>query len=384
MSKRLHYIDWLRVLAVLLLFPFHTWRVFNANEAFYVKSAYVSQTINSILWFIDFWHMPLLFLLAGASTYFALRKRTGLQYAGERFVRLGVPLLFGWAVLVPPQTWYGGRFNSGYTASFLHYLTSGDWLVMNIQDGGDYFGGFGLGHLWFIMFLLFIALMALPLLLWWRSARGERAARGFSRFLGKPWSWPIVGFLLMITEGLPSPADDKSFFYFMTLFILGYAIMADDAFLESVKRHRWPALIVGSAIIVFRMITWEWHDSFADPSWQLALFNTLVMTAIWLILSGLLGIGQIHLDRPSKQLSYLAEASYPLYILHQTVIVVAAFYLVKLPSPWALQWLALLTVAVTVTFGLYEVVRRVGVLRFCFGMRPKREAVPEPGPTAAS
>mgnify|MGYP001025463243 FL=1 len=151
MSKRLHYIDWLRVLAVLLLFPFHTWRIFNAGDPFYVKSAYLSQTINSVIWFIDFWHMPLLFLLAGASTYFALRKRTGLQYAGERLLRLGVPLLFGWAVLIPPQTWYGARFNSGYTGSFFSYLTSGDWLVWNVQGGGDYYGGFGIGQLWFSM-----------------------------------------------------------------------------------------------------------------------------------------------------------------------------------------------------------------------------------------
>lgn len=385
MPKRLHYIDWLRVLAVLLLFPFHTWRVFNANDPFYVKSAYLSQTINSVIWFIDFWHMPLLFLLAGASTYFALRKRTGLQYAGERFLRLGVPLLFGWAVLIPPQTWYGGRFNSGYPESFLRYITSGDWLVFNIQNGGDYYGGFGIGQLWFILFLLFIALMALPLLLWWRSARGERGAERFSRFLAKPWSWPIVGFFLMIAEGLPSPVDDKSFFYFMALFILGYAIMADDAFLASAEEHRFPALIVGGALIVLRMVAWELHDSLADPSLQLAVFNTAVMTGVVLIVVGLLGTGRRYLDRPSKQLSYLAEASYPLYILHQTVIVVAAFYIVKLPGPWAVQWVALLAVVVAVTFGLYEVVRRVRVLRFCFGMRGKaRTATAGCGAAAAT
>jgi peptidoglycan/LPS O-acetylase OafA/YrhL len=370
MTRRLHYIDWLRVLAVLLLFPFHTWRVFNAGEAFYVKSPHLSGAVNSVLWFIDYWHMPLLFLLAGASTYFALRKRTAGQYAGERFTRLGVPLLFGWLVLIPPQTWYGARFNSGYTASFWHYLTSGDFLRWNIQGGGDYYGGFGLGQLWFIMFLLFIALMALPLLLWWRSERGERGAARFSRFLARPWSWPVVGAVLMIAEGLPSPIDDKSYFYFMALFILGYAIMADEALLVSAERHRVPALIVGTAIIVFRMATWEWHDSFADPSWQLALFNSGVLLGVWLILLGLLGVGKRLLDRPSRALSYLGEASYPLYILHQTVIVIAAYYLVSLPGPWAVQWLALLAVAVAGTFGIYELVRRVGILRFFFGMRP--------------
>ena len=41
-TPRVHYIDWLRVLAVLLLFPFHTLRVFN-YEPFYVKGAELSQ-----------------------------------------------------------------------------------------------------------------------------------------------------------------------------------------------------------------------------------------------------------------------------------------------------------------------------------------------------
>src|SRR5512134_1626183 len=71
MPRRLHYIDWLRVLAVLLLFPFHVSRVFNAGEPFYIKGPELSEALNLTLGFINQWHMPLLFLLAGASTYLA-------------------------------------------------------------------------------------------------------------------------------------------------------------------------------------------------------------------------------------------------------------------------------------------------------------------------
>ena len=124
-----------------------------------MKADQLSTTLNYVLGFISVWHMPLLFLLAGASTYFALRKRSSRQYVGERFTRLGVPFLFGvFLVLIPPQTWYGARFNSGYTGLVLalprRAATSSHW---NIQDGGDYYGGFGFGHLWFIFVLLFVA-----------------------------------------------------------------------------------------------------------------------------------------------------------------------------------------------------------------------------------
>ena len=145
-GARQHYIDWLRVLAVLLLFPFHASRVFNTDDPFYMKAAHLSGPVSDVLNFISVWHMPLLFVLAGASTFFALGKRSTGQYLRERRARLLVPFLFGIFVLIPPQTWYGGRFNSGYTPSFWHYLVSGDFLKWNIKDGGDYYGGFGIGH----------------------------------------------------------------------------------------------------------------------------------------------------------------------------------------------------------------------------------------------
>ena len=62
------------------------------------------MAVNYVLDFISVWHMPLLFLLAGASTYFALRKRSNRQYVGERVLRLVVPFVFGIFVLIPPQT----------------------------------------------------------------------------------------------------------------------------------------------------------------------------------------------------------------------------------------------------------------------------------------
>lgn len=100
-APRLHYIDWLRVLAVLLLFFFHTSRVFDAGDPFYIKSAQLSVPVGWLLGFIDRWHMPLLFFLAGASTYLSLGKRTGRQYAIERVQRLLVPLVFGIATVCP-------------------------------------------------------------------------------------------------------------------------------------------------------------------------------------------------------------------------------------------------------------------------------------------
>jgi glucans biosynthesis protein C len=365
-SPRVHYIDWLRVLAVLLLFPFHTLRVFN-YEAFYVKGAALSQTVNYVLGFISTWHMQLLFFLAGASTLYALRKRGGGGYLLERVKRLLVPFLFGFLVLIPPQTWYGGRVNSGYTGTFWHYLVSGDFLVFNIKDGGDYYGGFGIGHLWFILVLFLLSVVVLPLLLGGRRALGKRIYARISRFLSHPAAWLVSGAVIMICEGLPDPSGLKVLYY-LAFFLLGYLAMSTDAFPVQAERFRQPALVMGAALCLFWVLSGSFRDALPDPSWGRVVLGVLGGLGTWSMIIALVGYGRRHLNRTSPALAYLSEGSYPVYLLHQTVIVVVAFYLVGLPGPWPVQWVLLLAASVAATFALYEGIRRTPV-RVLFGMR---------------
>lgn len=370
MPKRIHYIDWLRVLAVLLLFPFHTLRVFDANDPFYVKSALTAMPITYLLGFIGRWHMPLLFLLAGASTFLAMRKRTGGRYVVERVKRLLLPFAFGVLVLIPPQTWVGGRYNAGYTGSLLSYLASGDFLAWSNNPGGDYYGGFGLGHLWFILWLLAISLVALPLALWSRTDRGSARMAAWARRLARPRWWVLPPVLIFVGEALPDLVG-KNPFYYLVFFVLGMVTIADDAFAEAAGRFGPAALTIGAVLSAWYVGTGSFRDALPDPSGLLTLVNYAGFLGTWLVIVGLLGVGKEWLDRPSRTLAYLAEASYPLYILHQTVIVLLAAVTVTLPLVWPAQWAVLLVASVALTFALYEAVRRVGALRFVFGMRPR-------------
>ena len=381
-ASRVVYIDWLRIFAVLLLFPFHTLRVFN-DEDFYVKALPVTEWVDGVLWFISIWHMPLLFLLAGCSTYLALHKRSSGQYALERTKRLLVPLVFGIFILIPPQTWYGARFNAGYAASFRHYLASGDFLRWNIQDGGDYYGGFGVGQLWFIMFLLIISMLVLPLLVWARRESGARRARALNRRLARP-AWWIAAVIVLFAARLIPEIPGGPLVYYLVLFVLGFLVMCDPRFIEAAERHRWTAVVAGAAISLACVI---WAPALLDafPSsghtLVLLLLKVVIEAATWLVLVGVLGLGKHYLGEPPRSsgtrrtLAYLAEGSYPVYILHQTVIVAMAFYLVSWSAPQPVLWAILLVASVAGTFTLYEIVRRVGTLRFLFGMKARSRVV---------
>ena len=105
-----HDLDWLRVFAVLLLLPFHSARVFDPFEAFYVHSVATSEPLFwSVIAFISLWQMQLLFVLAGAASWFAFGRRNAHEYRAERVKRLLVPLLFGLVVIVPIQSYLVGQ-----------------------------------------------------------------------------------------------------------------------------------------------------------------------------------------------------------------------------------------------------------------------------------
>jgi peptidoglycan/LPS O-acetylase OafA/YrhL len=340
------------------------------TDPFYVKSTELSTGLGWLLGFIDRWHMPLLFLLAGASTFLALRNRGVGTYLAERSKRLLIPFAIGLFLIVPPQTYVGATFNSGYKPSFWHYMISGDFLAWNIRDGGDYYGGFGIGHLWFVLWLFLVSLLALPLVAWMRGERGRAWAVRWAQRLSRPVWWLLPPLLIWLGDGLPDLAG-KNPFYYLVFFVLGLVTIADPSFRKRAEAWRWSAVATGAALTIAYTATGGWRDPLPDPSLARFASDYSGFLGTWLLIVGMIGLGSRYLDRPSPALSYLAEASYPLYILHQTVIVVIAAAIVTLPLVWPLQWAVLLAGSVAVTFALYEGARRFGPTRFALGMKKR-------------
>ena len=113
-------IDWLRVLATLLLFFIHPARIFYLWGPFYIKNDQLSAVASWISEFVNHWQMPLFFVLAGAASWFALRRRSGGQYVVERLKRLMIPFVFGFLVIVPPQLYFAARHQQpDYAESYL-------------------------------------------------------------------------------------------------------------------------------------------------------------------------------------------------------------------------------------------------------------------------
>ena len=158
---RKYYIDNLRWLAILMLFPFHTAQIWNGGEysGFYIWS-HTNDFMYAFSTFVYPWYMTLLFAISRMSLKFALQKRTPKQIIVERVNKLMIPFVFGVLVLVPIMTYVAEIFFNGYTGTYLNQYI----LFFTKQtDLTGYSGGFTPAHLWFLLYLFVISLIALLL-----------------------------------------------------------------------------------------------------------------------------------------------------------------------------------------------------------------------------
>ena len=372
MNTRRYDIDWLRIGAVLLLFPFHIARIFNLGEDFYVRDVVASKSLSYIVEFLNPWHMPLLFLLAGASTWFALSHRGAGGYVVERLKRLLVPFLFGFLVIVPPQSYLGLVSHGGVHDSFFAWLPS--FFHPNAADGGAYtLGGMTFGHLWFIMHLLVYSVLALPIVLFLRHRTGKRVIDWLAKLATRRGL--ILLFALALTVAIPVPdMYGGNPVYLGMFFLLGYVLTSDVRFERAIDRHKLAALLLGFipclGIAYFEVRGWPALSPLAASLVDFAHYLLIP----WFCLIATLGYGRRFLNFSNRFLKYAAQASYPVYLLHQTVIVAVGFFVVRWGVGAPVKFAAILAGSLIATFLIYDLLaRRLNVLRFLFGMKMLRQ-----------
>jgi hypothetical protein len=217
------------------------------------------------------------------------------------------------------------------------------------------------------------SIVALPLFLWLRSARGQAAvARGFAVF-----RYPGAIFLLIlplgVTDGLLPDFGGKNPFFYLLLFLYGYLLVTSEHLQWAVDRHRWWALALAllTSAVTLVAVALDLNPAKFSAA-DIALFFAR-MTAAWCWTIALLGLGSSYLTAsrlPGPLLGYAREASYPVYILHQTVIVAIAFVVVGWDISVAVKYVAILVAAAAGTLLIYEfLVRRISPVRFLFGMK---------------
>jgi uncharacterized protein (DUF2147 family)/fucose 4-O-acetylase-like acetyltransferase len=394
-------VDWLRVFATYLLFPFHAAMVFNPAPFYHVRNADLSMTMLAFAGFVSLWHMPLFFLLAGWSIVSSLRARGGAGFVRERFLRLGVPLLVGCVFLMPPIKYL--ELASGLDANYRGLFVSPALQegFRRVIPGGlpeaapfhetfreflptfyTHLDRFTWAHLWFVAYLFTFTLLYRPLFVW-IVARTRELRRVSALWIYAP-ILPLALVQLVLRPywpGLQNLYDDWANVAYYSIYLLAGVLLARHRPLEeAVTAERWRAL--GVATVTTLVLLLALVGVVTSPAVLLA--GSAI--AGWCFVLSLLGFARHAALPDGPVLAYLAESALPVYVLHQLAIVVIGYWIVGLSLGIAAKFTLLVAFALAATLAAYHgVVRPVPALRFAFGMRPRVGPVRTPArPRAAA
>jgi surface polysaccharide O-acyltransferase-like enzyme len=388
-------VDLMRGAVVLGLIFFHTARIFDLLP-FNVKNDELSLTLMALVGFVSQWGMPLMFFIAGIAAWHALAKRSTGEFAKERFLRLIIPLIFGIFVIVPPQNYYYLRTNPTYIESFWEYYPS-------------FFRGFfkfdfpsfmnDPAHLWFLYYLFVYSMAALPLFVYLRRDAGQRFVSRLAAFCQRPGAIFLLALPIIVIEiFIPTEGTGGwNRYAYIPFLIYGYLFASDARFDQSMLRHRNTALAGGTLFVIaffgISIITWQ---AGIDPTrgyeWESILWRLFKSFSSWFWIVAILGWAQRY-KQPKADLKqrdgqstapprhhrkskfvykvsrYASEAVLPFYIIHQTVLIIIGFYVVRWEAGVMVKYLTISIATFITTLVLYDLIRRTNPTRVLFGMK---------------
>ena len=376
--ERLHYLDWLRVLAVLGVFYAHSINIYDMLY-WHIRSGGQSSGLIVLVVFGTQWGMALFFFLAGASAWFALESRTAGQFIGERFKRLIIPFIVGFILLSPPQAYLFAISQGTYHGSFIQFIP---YFFENIHVSWNpqWIAAYGY-HLWFLAFLFFVALFTLPVLLLLRRKRGLDFIGWLATLCSRPTGLfvlviPIALIQIALRAPFPGYQGWADFFIWLVVYVYGFILLADKRFTAAIlKQGKLACLVALSCLLImfianFAGVLGSW-DAITSYTPGYVLYQLLRSMTAWSMMVFVLYFGMRLLNKQNSVIDYTNDAILPFYVFHHPVVVVIAFYTMPWDISLGLKFFFVTTAALIATLLIYDLlIRRWNLMRVLFGLRP--------------
>jgi peptidoglycan/LPS O-acetylase OafA/YrhL len=377
-TDRLHALDAVRGGALLLGVVLHAAMSFFPQFVFWmVDDPADSRALSYSFYTIHMFRLSLFFLLAGFFAHMALHRKGAAGFAGDRALRIVVPLIVAWPILhlaMSAATQYA--VTVGVAPGFFQSA------AIRLPDVG--LQVFPLAHLWFLYVLILFYAAAMALFLGARliDPRGHigRVLDPVVRILVKTHLAPLVlgapAFALLYFNagwtswaGIPTPD--------MTLLTNKYALVGYGvAFgfgwllhrqveLLSVWRNWWPLHLAVAAACTAGCLYLVGGVTFTPPQpmgWERAATTAMYMIGLWTWSFGLIGLALRVFSRPSPARRYLADASYWIYLIHLPVVLLLQAVSAQIAAPWFVKFPALLFVAMALMLASYHLLVRYTVI----------------------
>ncbi|WP_269932732.1 acyltransferase family protein [Aminobacter sp. HY435] len=355
-NVRLYYIDWLRVSAFALLIVYHSSVAFFPDLDWLISSAERSEMLSLVMMSPRSWRLALLFFVSGMGTWFAFRSESGIAFLRGRFIRLFLPLIFAMCVIIVPQVWYERMHDGRFSGSLFEF-----WVFNYFTEGRYPTGNFSWAHMWFVAYLLVMTVICTPVFLLVTAPRMQPAMNRFELVARSPAVYLLM-LLPLVLNLLLSPFfpratnvlynDGAWFAAWASWFGLGFLIAKHhQAVIGGIVARRWWSLALALALNV-ALYRFAWMDEVAGVGGEhggmpMLLYKLLTFSLAWSVILTCVGFGALYANRPSRTLAWLNAKIFPLYIVHQTFVLMALFYVLPFNQP---LWIKLILVVTITTF----------------------------------
>jgi glucan biosynthesis protein C len=370
-SERQYYIDWLRIILIISVYLFHTGMIFNTWEWHVKNNILYGGLLQQVMVFLHNWRMPLLFMISGAGTFYALKNISPGRYLLERGRRLLVPLVAGIFILVPVQVYIEKISQYHSLLAFYPHMFEGTYPQ----------GNFSWHHLWFIAYLFVIALIISPFLNMLRSSRFMAIVGNLEIILTKPLGLNIVIIPLFISQVILRNFfeqethallnDWATFTSYLIFFLAGFILLPVKSIAGAMTRYRRLYLAETVIMMTVMLMVRSQVDSVRTAE---VIYDAAALVMSWTCSVTVTGYGRKYLDHNSSFRKTANEAIYPFYLLHQPALVISGYFIVKLPIP-VLWKVCLITISslILILSVYWFLVRPFNVTRVLFGMKPLKK-----------
>jgi fucose 4-O-acetylase-like acetyltransferase len=369
-------LDLLRILICAAVILAHALLIFAAEPRYHVKSAEPSPGASVLYEFLRITTMPAFFTMAGWAAVVSLRRRGVARFVRERGERVFLPLVVGVVLLGPVIKFIelgqgrdlrmdGFRLVTPLRLDFLTFLPL-------------YFHRLNLltwSHLWFLAYLFVLSLLLLPLLAW-------LAAREPSARMPHPaWAYAPALPLVLVLVGCrgywpfyPSPCSDwANFSYFGLCFGFGAVLAVWPGFETRLTTEAPRLLLLALAAFAGVVLCGE-----------SAAGRLFVALTAWGFTAAALGYAGRYRPAQSRLLTYLSEATLPVYIVHHVPVLLLGVAIVPLALPVGVRivliWLSATAVSLA---GYHWLIRPWRLTRYLTGMHAAANSVTLVSPAAA-
>lgn len=328
---RLYYLDWLRVLVILSLIPFHSALTYSGLGDTYILSPLTDIRIIPFIVIVSTlgnFFMTLLFFVSGIASFYSLQTKSVKRYISERSNKLLIPLGLGTFFICPFQAYFKALYE-GFSGSYFAFLPQ--FFSSKIV----YYMGYA--HLWFLFYLFVFSMIGIPLFARWKS--NPQLLKNISAFLCSGNRILIPMAFILIAEIALRPffqgkqiliGDWANDVVYLSIFIFGFVFASENKIQEKVNQYfNISAFLVPLCLIVFFYTFWMWAIEGS---------NELYLTILWVCAKGiyecaaiilLLGLGKKYLNKKSPLLSYLNGASFTYYLIHFVPVSLFTYIFIK-------------------------------------------------------